>query len=632
MSRPSSAPLSWPIGGGETARRICAHDWSASPLGPVEGWPASLRTAASLILESPFPSVVLWGEEFIVAAYNDAYRKVLKGKPEALGRPLLEVWAEVAGALAPQLRRALAGESVLIEGAGYTLDRGARPEEAWFDYAFSPVRDDAGRVLGVLNIGVETTTRVRAETAHRESEERWRDVFERMGEGFEVNEMILGPEGRAVDFVYVDVNAAWERQSGFSRELVVGRRATEVFPREETDYWVPLFGGVAETGEAVTVQRYFPPARRWLEVIVYRLSLGRVAVLVRDVSERHRAAAMLQASETRLRVATEANGIGTWELILHEDGTTSALTSRRHDAIFGYDEPVTAWDASVFLSHVAPEHRDEVAQRLQEAIDACDTWTFEVLIRTRDGGGPRWIEAHGQPVERDGAGRPKRFVGVVQDITRRKVAEERQALLAREVDHRAKNALFVVLAAMRLTRATDMSSYIAAVEGRVSALARAQTLLAERRWSGADFAGLIAGELSPFLGERRAELDGPVVTLPAGMAQPIAMVLHELATNAVKHGALSVATGRLSVSWQLEEGQGRKRLLRLRWVETGGPLIRDSPRRSGFGSRLLDATVRGQLGGRMTIAWEERGLTCAIDAPLTGDGADPGASDIAPPL
>jgi len=210
----------------------------------------------------------------------------------------------------------------------------------------------------------------------------------------------------------------------------------------------------------------------------------------------------------------------------------------------------------------------------------------------------------------------------LRDIDERKRAEERQTLLAREVDHRAKNALTVVQAALRLTQADSLEAYSRAVEGRVAALARAQTLLAMDRWSGADLRALLHGELEPFLGRgpggagQRVHLEGPQVVLTASMAQPLSMAVHELATNAVKHGALSAALGGICVSWQLE-GAG-KRTLRLRWAEHGGPPVAGPPSQRGFGSRVLDATIRRQMGGTVSLCWEAAGLTCEITVPLDG--------------
>ncbi len=244
-----------------------------------------------------------------------------------------------------------------------------------------------------------------------------------------------------------------------------------------------------------------------------------------------------------------------------------------------------------------------------------------------------WVEMHIHPTANGG------LSVCLRDIRERKQAEEKQALLAREVDHRAKNALAVVQAAIRLTRAEDVPGYVRALEGRIAALARAQTLLAQDRWAGADLREILRGELAPFLGggRQRVALIGPPMVLPPGAAQPLAMTVHELATNAVKHGALSAEGGRLTVSW-FQEGQGAERSLKLRWTETGGPPVRGEPARRGFGSRMLDATIRRQLGGMVRLAWEAEGLACEIELPLArvpgaaAAGGGPGTmGDEAPP-
>ena len=191
-------------------------------------------------------------------------------------------------------------------------------------------------------------------------------------------------------------------------------------------------------------------------------------------------------------------------------------------------------------------------------------------------------------------------------------------LLMRELDHRAKNTLAVVQAALRLTPKDDAESYAKAVGGRVSALARAHTLLAKGQWSGADLRDLVWGELAPFLGsagdkvrQPRAALDGPDVTLVPGAAQAISMALHELATNATKHGALSMPEGTVSVIWEVDGA----RALRLLWAEAGGPPVTAPPTRRGFGSRLLETTLKDQLGGTLSREWRSGGLVCTIELP-----------------
>ena len=228
---------------------------------------------------------------------------------------------------------------------------------------------------------------------------------------------------------------------------------------------------------------------------------------------------------------------------------------------------------------------------------------------------------------------------IMRDLTERKRAEEERLLLMREVDHRAKNVLAVVQAALRLTPKRDPEAYAKAVEGRVMALARAHTLLSGRRWTGAELRTLLEGELSPFLSAvpqagnagaafadtPRAELDGPAVTLAPAATQAFSMALHELATNATKHGALSAPGGRLRVSWTLDRGAGA---LRLRWAEAGGPAVAGPPARRGFGSRVIETTVRNQLGGTVRAAWTPQGLVCEIEAPLGSFHARAGSEEI----
>lgn len=213
---------------------------------------------------------------------------------------------------------------------------------------------------------------------------------------------------------------------------------------------------------------------------------------------------------------------------------------------------------------------------------------------------------------RDAAGQITHILSNAYDVTasvlERRGAEAR-ALLMREVDHRARNALTVVQSVLRLTEARDIAEFREVALGRVEVLARAQTSLARRKWEGADLAELVQAELAALAPQGRYAIGGPAVTLPAEKVQALSMVMHELATNAMKYGALSVAGGRIEVSWTLEPGR-----LAMTWCESRGPPV-VPPARTGFGSRLI-RQLGVQLGGQVVKDWRPEGLCVTVDAAL----------------
>jgi two-component sensor histidine kinase len=258
-----------------------------------------------------------------------------------------------------------------------------------------------------------------------------------------------------------------------------------------------------------------------------------------------------------------------------------------------------------WIQRVHPDDRPAVQAALYKALAGQAVYDVEYRVVLPDGQ-IRWIGARGR-VYPGPSGEPRRVAGISYDITQRKQAEQRLRLLAREVDHRAKNLLSVIQSMVRMTRARTIEEFIDAVEGRIAALGRAHTLLADSRWIGADLHRLVKEELAPHRGRNdgRVHVDGPTVMLTPQAAQSVSMALHELATNAAKYGALSVPDGHVSLSWSWTE-DGR---LAVRWTETGGPRVRP-PTQFGFGTRVINGTIKRQLGGDVQFDWAAEGLRC----------------------
>jgi PAS domain S-box-containing protein len=619
------------------SRLIRDHDWAATPLGPIEHWPPSRRTAVEILLAHGFAMVALWGEQ-LIQIYNDAYAAILGARhPAGLGQPNRACWPEVWHVNEPIYERVQAGETVTFEDKHFRVTRNGPPEDAWFTLAYSPLRDETGAVAGVLVTVVETTEKVLAKAARRESERQLGEMARLAGLSADFRVLfeaapapLLVLAAPALDIIAV--NDAYLRATMTERAALLGRHVFDAFPPDPDD---PDGSGAANLGaslrrvlttrctDTMAVQRY--PIRRpaamgggfeerwWSPVNSPVLGPdGEVALIihrVEDVTRQRRAETARRESDERFRLIVESARDYAIFTADAQDVIDTWLPGAA--AIFGWSaEEAVGQPAAILFTpedraNREPEREVETARRLGVAPN--------VRWHIRKDGTRVFIEGS-VTAQRDANGQVRGFLKIGQDVTGRKAAEDRQSLLAREVDHRAKNALAVVQAAVRLTPKHDAQAYARALEGRVHAIARAQTLLAQQRWNGARLDALLRGELEPFLVGERADLRGPPVLVPAETAQPLGMAIHELATNALKHGALSVPEGRVRVRWGVA-GQPPS-LLRLRWEEQGGPPVAGPPARRGFGSRVLEGTVRGQLGGEVALEWQPGGLLCRLDLPL----------------
>ena len=326
----------------------------------------------------------------------------------------------------------------------------------------------------------------------------------------------------------------------------------------------------------------------------------------------------LRQSERMRSLALAAGQMGSWEWNVARG---SIVWDQGQCEIFGVDPSTFVPTLESIQPLINPEDFELLDRSFRKITKTTNTFQTEFRV-LRPNGDVRWCTGTAA-ASFDEMGRPIWLSGVTSDITERKRAEERQILLAEEVDHRARNVVAVVQSIMRLTRADSIDDYIGALDGRIGALSNAHRLLAGSRWEGADLTRLVEEEFAPYRasGNERVKSRGPNVLLPPATAQTIALALHELATNAAKYGALSVDPGYVELTWQTEPGK-----LELVWTELGGPQI-GPPDRRGYGSRAIVAGIERQLGGLVNFDWQASGLRCTLCVPHE-DTSDPSKRNV----
>lgn len=338
---------------------------------------------------------------------------------------------------------------------------------------------------------------------------------------------------------------------------------------------------------------------------------------VRDhLVQQERAAAALAESEARLRVAMEAGHFGAWEYAV---GTGEFTVSEVCKANFGR-RPDEAFSYQDLIASIHPEDRARQAAVVQQAIESRSSFDLEYRVIWPDGS-LHWVQVRGRVLDPEETS--VRLVGVSQDVTERKNAEQRRDLLLNELNHRVKNTLATVqsIAAQTARGARTVPEFRQAFEARLLAISKTHNLLTESEWRGAELHQILADETAAYRngdGEARVRLEGEPIMLPAKTALVAGMVFHEMLTNAAKYGALSTPAGRVEVGWKIDRhAQGRE--IRLRWVETGGPPV--EPRKTkGFGSRLIERGLEGEAGGSVEFDFAPDGLRCEMRIPLSEGG------------
>ncbi|HEX2801264.1 MAG TPA: PAS domain-containing protein [Phenylobacterium sp.] len=327
-----------------------------------------------------------------------------------------------------------------------------------------------------------------------------------------------------------------------------------------------------------------------------------------DVTRRREMAAELEEQRRRVEVAVEATDLGLWEIDVRSGRLDWSATNR---ALFGLAEDAEV-TIDVYLDLVHPEDREGVQAAYLATRDGASAPDLKMDYRIRRPAGEvRWLHSRGRII-RDEQG-PRRLVGTTLDITERKAAEEGRNLLLGELAHRAKNGIAVIMAIVSQTaRGQDsVAAFEATLMARLQAMATSQDFVMASEGRPVDLAGLLRQALTAF-GLSRFRIDPALegVTIEGQLAVGMGLLLHELATNATKYGALSVTGGCVSLCREVApEGRGA-----FTWIEAGGPAV-TPPVRQGFGSRLLEQSLRFH-GGKVTYAFDSEGFRAQAEFPL----------------
>ncbi|CAO3420420.1 PAS domain S-box protein [Azospirillum endophyticum] len=475
----------------------------------------------------------------------------------------------------------------------------------------------------INGVSFDITEQRLAEQKLRDSEERYRNVLNSMAEGF----ALLGP-----DFTILDVNQETLRLDGRRRDELVGRTHWDAFPGTQNSPVGALLETVMQDRQPRSLEhRYVWPDGRdlWLDMRVYptRGGGGGVAIFWRDITDRRRADEALRASEQRYRSLFESmdEAYAVIEVLKGQDGT---------------------WTDFRFLE-VNPAFLAHTAMRYPVGKTATE------LIGTPN---PRWARMYGQALDTGEALRVEeteatlgrtfdlnifsldrqhnRVAVLFTNITERKRGEEalraseaKLQVLVAELQHRTRNLLEVVsgVAQQTLEASGSLQEFGSHFDLRLAALGRVQGLLSRTVGLEVSLSELVALELSAHgitdrtvAGASKVTMNGPEVRLPARIVQTLALALHELMTNALKHGAFSAPLGRLSITWSETEGSGASpgRHLWLHWSETGVDPVKHEPPRHGFGQELIETILPYELDARTNLTYGPDGVTCSIDLPL----------------
>lgn len=520
--------------------------------------------------------------------------------------------------------RALAGESFKQTGEYGDVELGRRS----YEMNYFPLLNGSGEQVGAFQFVYDTTGSVRrvldpADTGglHRAEglvvsgldEARYRELFAKIHEGFFIAEVVRNDRGQVVDFVFLEVNEAFTRQTRRPAQAVLGHAVTEAIPGFPFRL-IELYGAVVDSGTPAAFEVQVPALQlRSFEARAHPLGGERFAVLFLDITERKRIEQALE--ESRASLATIVDSIDQIIWTARPDGYHEFFNRRWYE-FTGATPGTTDGEGWACLFH--PDDRERTSERWRHSLMTGEPYEIEYRLRHHTGV-YRWMLGRAHPVRND-TGQILRWIGTCTDIHERKASAEQVELAGKELSHRIKNIFAVMsgLVALTARQYPESRAFADELMERLVALGEAHDYARPHApdkgpaQNGATVLGLTGRLLRPYAleGYDRVELTGDDVPIEPRAITPLSLAIHELATNAAKYGAFAVAGGRVRV-----RGERVGERFILHWCERGGAAVQE-PQRNGFGTRLVNLTLRDQLAGELTRTWNPEGLEVHVSVPM----------------
>jgi len=398
-----------------------------------------------------------------------------------------------------------------------------------------------------------------------------------------------------------------------SIEQVRGRSWADLWP-EGSKVLVAQALATARTAGTASFSAPCPTAKgapKWWHVTVAAMpgTNGNIVVVSRDITQERTESGARDLERKRLASILRSNADVLWDIDLPRDQVWwgEGMTST-----FGYGPDQIGDTTGWCHDHIHPDDRERVVAGMAEAVQSgAPTWEDDFRYRRADGS---YVEVYDRgAIIRDVDGTAQRFVGVMQDVTARNAVGDAYKALAGEMAHRVNNVIAVVTGLFQQTvqKSDTVESIVSAFQSRLKAMASANTAIMRTAGKGASLSDLAEVQLAPFVSAGRMRIIGGALIVPERLAQPLALAFNELATNAIKYGALSNDNGLVDLTWTLSIENGAT-MLEIVWTESGGPLV-SIPTRTGVGSRLIDRGISGAVVDRH---FPPEGFRCSIRVPV----------------